>query len=137
MNVVILMGRLTRDPDTRINGDSTVTKFTIAVDRRFRVKDEISPTADFPSCTAFGKTAEFISKYFRQGTKIAITGRLQTGSYTNKDGVKVYTTEVIVNEAHFAESKGSQESGQAETAPANNGEWLNIPEGIENDLPFK
>ena len=137
MNVVILMGRLTRDPDTRINGDSTVTKFTIAVDRRFRVKDETSPTADFPSCTAFGKTAEFISKYFRQGTKIAITGRLQTGSYTNKDGIKVYTTEVIVNEAHFAESKGIQESGQAETAPANNGEWLNVPEDIEDQLPFK
>lgn len=138
MNVVILMGRLTRDPDTRINGDSTVTKFTIAVERRFRRPgDEEGRSADFPSCTAFGKTAEFISKYFRQGTKIAVIGRLQTGSYTNKDGVKVYTTEVIVNEVHFAESKGTQESGQAETAPANNGEWLNIPEGIENDLPFK
>jgi single-strand DNA-binding protein len=138
MNVVILMGRLTRDPDTRINGDSTVTRFTIAVDRRFRRPgDEEGQSADFPSCTAFGKTAEFISKYFRQGTKIAVIGRLQTGSYTNKDGVKVYTTEVIVNEVHFAERKGIQESGQAETAPANNGEWLNVPDDIINDLPFK
>jgi single-strand DNA-binding protein len=125
MNKVILMGRLTRDPETK-DGETTVTKFTIAVDRRFD-KDK----TDFPRCTAFGKTAEFISKYFKQGSKIAVVGRLQTGDYINKDGVKVYTTEVIIEEAHFTESKN-----QGETAP-DNGEWLTVPEGIENNLPFK
>lgn len=129
MNKVILLGRLTKDPETHTNGDTTVTRFSIAVDRRF--KTEGGASADFPSCVAFGKTAEFISKYFKQGMKIALTGRIQTGSYTNKDGVKVYTTDVVADEVEFAESKKTEE-----TPPSNN-EWLEVPEGIEADLPFK
>lgn len=132
MNKVILIGRLIRDPETRQAGETTVTRFSLAVDRRFRVKDETSPTADFPSVVAFGKTAEFISKYFKQGMKIALEGRIQTGSYTDKDGVKHYTTDVIAEAVEFAESKKAED-----TPPPNNGEWLQVPEGIENDLPFK
>jgi single-strand DNA-binding protein len=132
MNKVILIGRLIRDPETRQAGETTVTRFSLAVDRRFRVKDETSPTADFPSVVAFGKTAEFISKYFKQGVKMALEGRIQTGSYTDKDGVKHYTTDVIAEAVEFAESKRAED-----TPPPNNGEWLNVPEGIENDLPFK
>ncbi len=134
MNKVILMGRLTRAPETRQAGETTVTRFSIAVDRRFRkTNDETSPSADFPCCVAFGKTAEFISKYFKQGMKIAIEGRLQTGSYTNKDGVKRYTTDVVVEAAEFAESKKVDDT----TPPPSNDEWVSIPEGLENDLPFK
>ena len=132
MNKVILIGRLIRDPETRQAGETTVTRFSIAVDRRFRVKDETSPTADFPSCVAFGKTAEFISKYFKQGVKMALEGRIQTGSYTDKDGVKHYTTDVIAEAVEFAESKKAED-----TPPPSANEWANIPEGIENDLPFK
>lgn len=134
MNKVILVGRLTRDPETRQAGDTTVTRFSLAVDRRFRVKDETSPTADFPSCVAFGKTAEFINKYFKQGVKMALEGRLQTGSYTDKDGVKHYTTDVIAEAVEFAESK---KADAGENPPPSGGEWLNVPEGIEADLPFK
>lgn len=129
MNKVILLGRLTKDPETHAKGDTTVTRFSIAVDRRF--KTEGGASADFPSCVAFGKTAEFVSKYFKQGMKIALTGRIQTGSYTNKDGVKVYTTDVVADEVEFAESK------KAEETPPSNNEWLEVPEGIEADLPFK
>ena len=132
MNKVILIGRLTRDPETRQAGETTVTRFSIAVDRRFRVKDETSPSADFPSCVAFGKTAEFISKYFKQGVKMALEGRIQTGSYTDKDGIKHYTTDVIAEQVEFAESKKAED-----TPPLSNNEWAEVPEGIENDLPFK
>jgi len=132
MNKVILIGRLIRDPETRQAGETTVTRFSLAVDRRVRVKDETSPTADFPSVVAFGKTAEFISKYFKQGVKMALEGRIQTGSYTDKDGVKHYTTDVIAEQVEFAESKRAED-----TPPPNNGEWLQVPEDIENDLPFK
>jgi len=132
MNKVILIGRLIRDPETRQAGETTVTRFSLAVDRRFRVKDETSPTADFPSVVAFGKTAEFISQYFKQGVKMALEGRIQTGSYTDKDGVKHYTTDVIAEQVEFAESKRAED-----TPPPNNGEWLQVPEDIENDLPFK
>lgn len=132
MNKVLLMGRLTKDPETRQAGETTVTRFYIAVDRRYRkAGDETSPSADFPSCVAFGKTAEFISKYFKQGMKIALEGRIQTGSY-EKDGVKHYTTDVIAEAVEFAESKKADD-----TPPPSNGEWLQVPEGIENDLPFK
>lgn len=135
MNKVILVGRLTRDPETRTSGDTTVTRFSLAVDRRFRkAGDETSPSADFPSCVAFGKTAEFIEKYFKQGMKIAIEGRIQTGNYTDKDGVKHYTTDVIVEQAEFAESKRTDAGNDA---PPSGNDWVNIPEGIENDLPFK
>lgn len=133
MNKVILIGRLIRDPETRQAGETTVTRFSLAVDRRFRkAGDETSPSADFPSCVAFGKTAEFISKYFKQGVKMALEGHIQTGNYTDKDGVKHYTTDVIAEAVEFAESKKAEDN-----PPPSNNEWVNVPEGIEADLPFK
>ena len=130
MNKVILVARLVRDPEFR-TGNTAVCKFTVAVDRR--TKD--GQTADFPSCVAFGKTAEFISKYFHKGMKIALEGRIQTGSYTNKDGVKVYTTDIVVENAEFAESKSneSNESNEAVTRATDN-YWVPIDEQVE--LPF-
>ena len=148
MNKVILMGRLTREPDVRYSqnaeGSMAVARYTLAVDRRFNRNGDQS--ADFIGCVAFGRSAEFAEKYLKQGTKIAITGRIQTGSYTNKDGNKVYTTDVVVEEQEFAESKAA--SGQASgsgyqpagrPAPGNAGAegFMSIPEGIEDDLPFK
>ena len=129
MNKVIIMGRLTKDPETRQAGETTVTRFNVAVDRRF--KQNNGQNADFPSCVAFGKTAEFISKYFKQGMKIALEGRIQTGSY-EKDGIKHYTTDVVAEAVEFAESKKVED-----TPPPSNNEWVEIPEGITNDLPFK
>ncbi len=125
------MGRLTRDPDIYKKDESITVKFSIAVDRRF--KTEGGQDADFPNVVAFGKTADFISKYFYKGMKIALTGRIQTGSY-EKDGVKHYTTDVIAEEVEFAESKKA-DAGDAEPPSIN--QYLDIPEGIENDLPFK
>ena len=112
MNKVILMGRLTRDPEIRYSQgeqSTAVARYTIAVDRRFR-RDGDQQTADFIGCVAFGRQGEFAEKYFRKGIKIAITGRIQTGSYTNKDGQRVYTTDVVVEEQEFAESKSASES---------------------------
>ena len=147
MNKVILMGRLTRDPDVRYSqGDSpmAIARYTLAVDRRFR-RDNDQQTADFISCVAFGKNGEFAEKYLHQGTKIAAEGRIQTGSYTNKDGNKVYTTEVVVENQEFAESKASASNNEggfqpqaqsAPTAPAGDG-FMNIPDGVEDvGLPF-
>ena len=146
MNKVILMGRLTRDPEVRYSqGDNAtaVARYTLAVDRRFnRNNDE--QTADFINCVAFGKSGEFAEKYLHKGTKIAITGRIQTGSYTNKDGVKVYTTDVVVEDHEFAESKNSAGSADnsgfapaGRPAPAAAGDgFMNIPEGIDEELPF-
>ena len=111
MNKVILMGRLTRDPEVRYSAGENalaIARYTLAVDRRFRRDGEA--TADFISCVSFGRTAEFAEKYFRQGLKIIVSGRIQTGSYTNRDGQKVYTTEVVVEEQEFAESKASSDS---------------------------
>ncbi len=146
MNKVILMGRLTRDPEVRYSqGENAmaIARYTLAVDRRFnRNNDE--QTADFIGCVAFGRAGEFAEKYFRKGTKVAITGRIQTGSYTNKDGVKVYTTDVVVEEQEFAESKnsnagstgGSYGAGRApEPSGAGDG-FMNIPDGIDEELPF-
>ncbi len=142
MNKAILMGRLTRDPEVRYtdNGNS-IARFTLAVDRRFKREGE--PDADFISCVSFGKSAEFAEKYFKQGTKIAITGRIQTGSYTNKDGQKVYTTDVVIEEQEFAESKSSSgsESGYQQThrpAPSQavGDGFMNIPDGLDEELPF-
>lgn len=141
MNNVSLVGRLTRDPEIRYtDGGSSVAKFSIAVDRRF--KKEGQPDADFPNCTAFGKTAEFIEKYFKQGQRIGLIGRIQTGSYTNNDGVKIYTTDVIVDGVEFVESKGStsQDNGYQSSRPdpssaAGDG-FMNIPDGIDEELPF-
>ena len=147
MNKVILMGRLTRDPEVRYSqGDSpmAIARYTLAVDRRFR-RDNDQQTADFISCVAFGRNGEFAEKYLHQGTKIVAEGRIQTGSYTNKDGNKVYTTEVVVENQEFAESKASASNNEggfqpqaqsAPTAPAGDG-FMNIPDGVEDvGLPF-
>ena len=146
MNKVILMGRLTRDPEVRYSqGDNAtaVARYTLAVDRRFNRNND-DQTADFINCVAFGRSGEFAEKYLHKGTKIAITGRIQTGSYTNKDGVKVYTTDVVVEDQEFAESKnsagGADNSGFAPAgrpAPAAAGDgFMNIPDGIDEELPF-
>lgn len=145
MNKVILMGRLTRDPSisyTQANSaqESTcVARYALAVDRRFNRDGERK--ADFISCVAFGRQAEFAEKYLRKGTKIAITGRIQTGSYTNRDGQKVYTTEVVVEEQKFAESKGSGSGSSQQNVPQQSPDvgpdgFMNIPDGIEEELPF-
>ena len=152
MNKVILMGRLTRDPQVRYTqgqDSMAIARFTLAVDRRGR-KQEGQQDADFPSCVAFGKSAEFAEKYLRQGTKIAITGRIQTGSYTNREGQKVYTTDVVVEEQEFAESKNAGGNNGGYSAPQHNNPapsantsdlgsadgFMNIPDGIDEELPF-
>ena len=150
MNKVILMGRLTRDPEVRYSAGENalaIARYTLAVDRRFRRDGEAS--ADFISCVCFGRSAEFAEKYFRQGLKIAVSGRIQTGSYTNRDGQKVYTTEVVVEDQEFAESKAasdnyaashSQTSAPAPSMPgpgaASADGFMNIPDGIDEELPF-
>ena len=179
MNKAILMGRLTRDPEIRYTqGDNPmcIARYTLAVDRRFnRNAGNDGNNADFIPCVCFGKTAEFVEKYLKKGTKMAVTGRIQTGSYTNRDGVKVYTTEVVVEDQEFAESKnaaggngsfggnggynsgnsgynggnngggsrGGNYSGRAEQAPAQDAGssdsldgFMNIPDGIDEELPF-
>ena len=148
MNKVILMGRLTRDPDVRVTAGEkqmTIARYTLAVDRR-RKSDNGEQTADFISCVAFDRAAEFAEKYFHQGMRVLITGRIQTGSYTNKDGQKVYTTDVIVEDQEFADSKGagSGDNGgfapgsrpmPAAAAPADG--FMNLPIGVEDEgLPF-
>jgi len=139
MNKVILMGRLTRDPEVRYSqgGENSlaIARYTLAVDRRFKRNGD-DQTADFIGCVAFGRNAEFAEKYFRQGLKVVVTGRIQTGSYTNKDGQKVYTTDVVVEEQEFAESKKSQ--GYPEPGNASADGFTDIPTGLTgNDLPFK
>ena len=140
MNKVALLGRLTRDPEVRTangaNGTMTTARYTLAVDRR--IKKEGEQTADFINCIAFSKSAEFAEKYLHQGTKIAVIGHIQTGSYTNKDGVKVYTTDVIIDEQEFAESKavnGTQ--GTVPQAPSNSNNFMSIPDNVDDGgLPF-
>lgn len=167
MNKVVLVGRLTRDPEIRYSQGENATavgRYSIAVDRKFKRKNE--PTADFISCVVFGRSAEFAEKYFRQGMRVSISGRIQTGSYTNKDGVKVYTTDAIVEEQEFAESKseynanqqsGSQQNGTRQNGTQQNSQqtagnrqsgnfaspqsdygdgFMNIPDGIDEELPF-
>ena len=138
MNKVILMGRLTRDPEVRYTqGDNAmaIARYSLAVDRRFKRDGE--PDADFINCVAFGKSGEFAEKYLKKGTKIAVVGRIQTGSYTNKDGQKVYTTDVVVEEQEFAESKNGGSSDNNQSAPANkNTDFMSIPDGIDEELPF-
>ena len=156
MNKVILMGRLTRDPEVRYSqsntgdGQMAIARYTLAVDRRFNRNGDQS--ADFIGCVAFGRSAEFAEKYLKQGTKIAITGRIQTGSYTNKDGNKVYTTDVVVEEQEFAESKAASDNyvashpqtsspAPAPSMPALGAAsadgFMNIPDGVEDEgLPF-
>ena len=148
MNKVILMGRLTRDPNVHYTaGDNPmgIARYTLAVDRR--IKREGEATADFISCIAFGKAAEFAERYFRQGIRIVVSGRIQTGSYTNRDGNKVYTTDVVVEEQEFAESKNSaagNSNTQSNTAAGQSignttvdtDGFMNIPDGIDEELPF-
>ena len=158
MNKVILMGRLTRDPEVRYstgNNPLAIARYTLAVDRRFKRDGEAE--ADFISCVSFGKTAEFAEKYYRQGLKIVVSGRIQTGSYTNREGQKVYTTEVVVEEQEFAESKSASQGSGGNTSnnrgnnttnhSSNNGSnsssdpypadgFMNIPDGIDEELPF-
>ncbi|MCI9417386.1 MAG: single-stranded DNA-binding protein [Eubacterium sp.] len=145
MNKVILMGRLTRDPEIRYSQgeqSTAVARYTLAVDRRFR-RDGDQQTADFIGCVAFGRQGEFAEKYLRKGIKIAVVGRIQTGSYTNRDGQKVYTTDVVVEEQEFAESKASGESNggfvpadrPSPSVAAGDG-FMNIPDGIDEELPF-
>ncbi len=140
MNKVILMGRLTRDPEVRYTQGTepmAIARYTLAVDRRAKRVADSEQTADFIACVAFGKAAEFTEKYLRKGIKIVITGRIQTGSYTNKDGVKVYTTEVVIEEQEFVESKKtSDEYGRVPTSD-DDSNFMSIPEGIADDLPFK
>lgn len=149
MNKVVLVGRLTRDPDVRYSQgekSTAICRYTLAVDRRFKRENE--QNADFISCIVFGKSAEFAEKYFRQGLRISVSGRIQTGSYTNKDGVKVYTTEVVVEEQEFAESRreqdqnnygqnnfGRNQNDHGEGSPGGDG-FVNIPDGIDEELPF-
>ena len=143
MNKVILMGRLTRDPDIRISAGEkgmAVGRYTLAVDRKY--KREGDATADFISCVCFDKKAEFAEKYFRQGTRIAVSGRIQTGSYVNREGKKVYTTDIVVEEQEFAESKaatagnGGQNNYSRPAAPSDADGFMNIPDGIDDELPF-
>lgn len=145
MNKVILIGRLTRDPDVRYSqGDNAmaIARYSLAVDRRFSRNEENS--ADFINCVAFGKNGEFAEKYLKKGTKIAVTGRIQTGSYTNKDGQKVYTTEVVAEEHEFVESKGSSNNdggsysnnNQRSNASNAGDGFMDIPDGIDEELPF-
>lgn len=135
MNKVILIGRLTRDPEVRYTkGDNAmaVARYSLAVERRF--KRDGDAAVDFINCVAFGKTAEFAEKYLHKGIKIAVAGRIQTGSYTNKDGQKVYTTDVVVEEHEFAESRSSG-SGNSMAETDKDG-FMNVPDGIDEELPF-
>ena len=141
MNKVILMGRLTRDPEVRYTqGENAMAigRYTLAVDRRFKRDGEAA--ADFISCVAFGRQAEFAEKYLRQGIRIVVTGRIQTGSYTNRDGNKVYTTDVVVEEQEFAESKNAQNHAAGQAAAGkpqvDPDGFMNIPDGIDEELPF-
>ena len=140
------MGRLTRDPEVRYsqgaNGSTAIARYTLAVERKF--KQEGQPTADFINCVALGKSGEFADMYLHQGMKIAVTGRIQTGSYTNKDGVKIYTTDILVEEHEFCESKNSTNSnngsgyvgGNYTGSKPNSDGFMNIPDGIDEELPF-
>lgn len=139
MNKVMLVGRLTRDPEVRYSTGENATetaRFSVAVNRRFK-NVEGNYDTDFINCVAFGKTAEFIEKYFRKGMAIGLTGRIQTGSYTNKDGQKVYTTDVVVEETEFVESKGNGSTESNQTTSSNkNTDFMNIPDCISEEFPF-
>lgn len=138
MNKAVLVGRLTRDPEVRYSkGENTIAvgRYTLAVERRFKREGE--PTADFIPCIAFGRLAEFAEKYFRQGMRVSVSGRIQTGSYTNKEGAKIHTTEVVIEEQEFAESRAEQEARAQipeEITPGDG--FMNIPDEIDEELPF-
>ena len=141
MNKVLLMGRLTREPEIRYSQgekSTAIGRFSLAVERRY--KQEGQPTADFINCVAFGKKAEFLEKYCKKGTKLVVEGSWNTGSYTNKDGNKVYTNDCLVENCEFAESKNASENNNAVYVPApvaaSNDGFMNIPDGINEELPF-
>lgn len=139
MNSVNLTGRLTRDPDIRYtDGGTSIARFSIAVDRKFT--NENGPKADFPNIIAFGKTAEFIEKWFAKGMKIEITGRIQTGSYTNQDGAKVYTTDVVAENVGFGESKSAsganRDPEQGNKPVPGDDDFTSIPDGLDDEFPF-
>ena len=148
MNKIILMGRLVRDPEVRYGASgNNVTSFSIAVERRF--KREGQPDADFFNCVTFGKTGEFVSKYLKKGTKVAVEGEMQNNNYTNKEGQTVYGFQVAVNQVEFAESKNASSGGdggnypsnagnqqEPPTGPSNPNDFMNIPDGIDDQLPF-
>lgn len=135
MNKAILLGNLSRDPDVRQSGETKVARYTLAVDRRGKNQEG----ADFISCVTFGRGADFAEKYLKKGTKILVIGRISTGSYTNKDGVKIYTTDVVVDEHEFVESRAVADTAQKEEPKHNDAGvegFLHVPDGIEEDLPF-
>ena len=150
MNKVIMMGRLTRDPEVRYSqgaSQTAIARFSLAVDRRWKREGE--PDADFFNCTVFGRQADFVEKYLRQGTKVVVTGRIQNDNYTNKDGQKVYSVQIIVEEIEFAESKNASTGNEggfngggfaagnnSAPAPAAGDGFMNIPDGIDEELPF-
>ena len=137
MNKVIIIGRVVRDAEIRYSqgaSSTCIARYTLAVDRKF--KQEGQPTADFIKCIAFGKLGEFAEKYLHKGIKIAVTGRIQTGSYTNKDGQKVYTTDVVVEEQEFCESKSSNKSQGNDRPQTSSDDFMSIPDGVEDGLPF-
>lgn len=141
MNKAILLGPITRDPEIRYSqgeNPTAIARFTIAVDRKFKKADD-TQKADFIGCIAFGKQAEFIDKYFRKGMKMAAVGRIQTGSYTNKDGQKIYTTDVVIEDVEFAESKKADNecrNAHPEPSAAEGDGFMNIPDGLDEQLPF-
>ena len=143
MNKVLLMGRLTRDPEVRYaqyENSTAVARYSLAVDRRFKREGE--QDADFIGCVAFGRAAEFAEKWLHKGSKVVVTGRIQTGSYTNKDGQKIYTTDVVIEEQEFAESKAASEgngggySGGGSNNSSSGDGFMNVPDGIDEELPF-
>jgi len=147
MNNVILMGRLTRDPEVRYSqGEKSmaIARYTLAVERKGRIQ-EGQPSADFINCVAFDRAGEFAEKYFRQGMRVLVKGRIQTGSYTNRDGVKVYTTDIVVEDQEFADSKQDNNNAASRPAPANANSnempipedgFMNIPDGLDEGFPF-
>jgi single-strand DNA-binding protein len=138
MNKIILLSRLTRDPEVRYTqgeNSTAIASFSVAVNRKFKRENE--PEADFFNCTAFGRQAEFVEKYLKKGTKVLLAGRVQNDNYTNKEGQKVYSVRIMVEEIEFAESKGNSESGTQNTQPQFNADgFMNIPTGLEEELPF-
>jgi len=141
LNIITIMGRIVRDPETRFLQSSTnsVTRFTVAVERDYKAADEEKPKTDFINCVAWNKTGEFVEKFFRKGSMIAVTGSLELDSYTNKDGLKVYTTDVRVNKAFFTgEKKADAADGAAppRVPETDSDGFMNVPEGIDEELPF-
>lgn len=138
MNKVILMGRVVRDPEVRYSNEMAIARYSLAVDRRRTSNEE--QNADFINIVAFGKSGEFAEKYLHKGTKVLVTGRIQTGSYTNKDGVKIYTSDVVAEDQEFAESKnsgvGAKNDAPNETEESHTNGFMNIPEGMDEELPF-